>query len=78
MGEIVMYGADWCGDCRRAKGFFERNQVDYRYVDVAADPSQMEVVLRHNGGARNIPVIVFPDGSHLTEPSDADLEAKLG
>ncbi|NDB19091.1 MAG: NrdH-redoxin, partial [Actinobacteria bacterium] len=25
----------------------------------------------------NIPVIVLPDGSHLTEPSDPDLRAAL-
>ena len=26
---------------------------------------------------RSIPVIVFEDGTHLTEPSDAALQAKL-
>ena len=26
---------------------------------------------------RSIPVILFPDGTHMTEPSDKDLEAKL-
>ena len=77
MSEIVMYGADWCGDCRRAKSYFERNDVGYRYVDVEADPAQMDVVIRYNEGARTIPVVVFPDGSHLTEPSDAALAAKL-
>ena len=30
-----------------------------------------------NGGAQSIPVIVFSDGTHLTEPSDNDLKAKL-
>ena len=34
--------------------------------------------MRRNEGARNIPVIVFPDGSHLTEPTNDDLAAKLG
>jgi hypothetical protein len=30
-----------------------------------------------NGGAQSIPVIVFSDSTHLTEPSDKDLKAKL-
>jgi hypothetical protein len=30
-----------------------------------------------NGGMQSIPVIVFSDGTHLTEPSDSDLKAKL-
>ncbi|MFN9959775.1 MAG: NrdH-redoxin, partial [bacterium] len=36
-----------------------------------------EKVIEINGGKRSIPVIVFPDGTHLTEPSDKDLKAKL-
>ena len=74
---ITMYGADWCGDCRRAKHYFERHDVAYEYVDVAANPDEMDNVIRYNDGRRNIPVVVFSDGSHLTEPTDADLSAKL-
>jgi glutaredoxin len=58
--QITMYGADWCGDCRRSKRLFEELNV----VEI-------------NGGAKSIPVIVFSDGTHLTEPSDNDLKAKL-
>ena len=51
--------------------------VDYTIIDVEADPSASEKVIEINGGQRSIPVIVFPDGSHMTEPSDNDLKAKL-
>ena len=71
-----MYGADWCGDCRRAKQWFERNQIDYVWVDVAENPEAIDEVIRLNGGRRNNPVVVFPDCSHLTEPTDADLTEK--
>lgn len=74
---ITMYGAQWCGDCRRAKRYFDRNDVPFTYVDVAANPGEMDTVLRYNAGRRSIPVVVFPDGSHLTEPTDAELAAKL-
>lgn len=33
--------------------------------------------MRYNEGRRSVPVVVFPDGTHLTEPTDAELEAKL-
>jgi hypothetical protein len=36
-----------------------------------------QMVVEINGGAKSIPVIVFPDGTHMTEPSDNDLKAKL-
>jgi mycoredoxin len=74
---ITMYGADWCGDCRRAKEYFDRNAVAFDCIDVEADPKEIEAVIRYNGGRRNIPVVVFPDGTHLTEPTDADLSKKL-
>ena len=72
-----MYGAEWCGDCRRSKRFLDENKVGYNYIDVEADASASDKVIEINGGMRSIPVIVFPDGSHLTEPSDNDLKAKL-
>ena len=74
---ITMYGADWCSDCRRAKQYLDRNDVSYVYVDLDAMPDEMESVIRYNGGRRSIPVVVFPDGTHLTEPTDAELAEKL-
>ena len=72
-----MYGADWCGDCRRSKRFMEENNVAFNYIDVENDPTAAAKVVEINGGAQSIPVIVFEDGTHLTEPSDNDLKAKL-
>ena len=77
MGEITMYGAEWCGDCRRSKKFLDANNVQYNYIDVEADASASEKVIEINGGMRSIPVILFSDGTHLTEPSDAALKEKL-
>lgn len=75
--KITMYSADWCGDCRRSKRLMDSLNVDYTIIDVEADPSASEKVIEINGGQRSIPVIIFPDGTHLTEPSDNDLKAKL-
>jgi glutaredoxin-like protein len=72
-----MYGADWCGDCRRSKRLLEELEVEYTLIDVDADLSAADKVIEINGGAKSIPVIVFSDGTHLTEPSDNDLKAKL-
>ena len=72
-----MYGAEWCGDCSRSKRFLDSNNVAYEYVDVEADATASDKVIEINGGQRSIPVIIFEDGTHLTEPSDAALKAKL-
>jgi glutaredoxin len=76
MGTVTIYGADWCGDCRRAKRWFVRNNVAHTWIDLVESPNEIETVIRFNGGRKSIPVVVFPDGTHLTEPTDADLDAK--
>ena len=75
--DITMYGADWCGDCRRSKRLLEELDVQVNHIDVETDKSAAVKVVEINGGAQSIPVIVFSDGTHLTEPSDNDLKAKL-
>ncbi|CAB4608691.1 unannotated protein [freshwater metagenome] len=75
--DITMYGADWCGDCRRSKRLLEELDVQVTHIDVEADQSAAAKVIEINGGAKSIPVIVFSDGTHLTEPSDNDLKEKL-
>jgi len=75
--EITMYSADWCGDCRRSKRLLDSLNVKYTLIDVEADALASEKVIEINGGMRSIPVIIFADGTHLTEPSDNALKAKL-
>ncbi len=74
---ITMYGADWCGDCLRAKAYFAENDVAYDYINLEQTPEAADIVLERNNGLKRIPVIVFPDNSHLTEPSNEALAAKL-
>jgi len=75
--KVTMYGAEWCGDCRRSKKFMEGNNVEFNYINVEEDLTAAEKVKEINNGMQSIPVIVFADGTHLTEPSDNDLKAKL-
>ncbi|NJM07698.1 NrdH-redoxin [Candidatus Gracilibacteria bacterium] len=75
---VVIYGAMWCGDCRRSKKFLDERKVAYTWIDVDKEPDAMAVVEQANGGMRSIPTLVFPDGSILVEPSNAQLAQKLG
>ena len=77
MSKIVVYGAEWCGDCRRSKRFLDKNNVTYEYINIEEDAAATEKVIEINGGMKSIPVIIFEDGTHMTEPSDIDLQAKL-
>jgi thioredoxin reductase (NADPH) len=75
--QIVVYGTTWCPDCKRAKRFFAEQRVPYVNIDIEQDAEAMALVERINRGMRSIPTIVFPDGSILVEPSNAQLAEKL-
>jgi thioredoxin reductase (NADPH) len=75
---ITVYGASWCSDCRRAKRFLADQRIAFTWHDVEQEPELLQVVHDRNAGNNVIPTIVFPDGSHLSEPSNEDLANKLG
>ena len=77
MSEIVMYGAHWCADCRRSQRLLKELNVEYTFINIEEVDGAADMVVEINGGAQSIPVLVFADGTHLTEPSDPDLRAKL-
>ena len=76
--QITVYGAPWCPDCRRAKQFLNEQRVPYRWVDIDADDDARAWVEELQGGGRTIPTVVFPEGDHLLEPSNAELATRLG
>lgn len=76
MADVTMYGAEWCGDCRRSKRQLETLGVAFDYRDVAASDADRDEAIRISG-RQSIPVIVLPDGSHLVEPANPTLEAEL-
>ena len=74
----VLYGADWCGDCRRAKSWLTAAGVSFVEVDVAEDEAAREHAIGLAGGRRNIPVVVLPDSRVLVEPTNAELADAMG
>ena len=76
--EVTVYGTTWCGDCRRAKLFMDTHKIDYTWVDIEQDAEASRRVKEINGGYSSVPTIVFPDGTTLVEPSNAELARKFG
>jgi len=75
--QIIVYSTVWCPDCKRAKKFFNDHRIQYTNIDIEKDAEAMKYVEKVNQGMRIIPTIVFPDGSTLSEPSNAELAEKL-
>jgi len=75
--QIVMYTVEWCPDCRRAKFFFKRKQIEVLEVDVNLDKKAEAFIKELNSGNRSVPTIIFPDGSMMVEPSTQELEERF-
>jgi mycoredoxin len=75
---ITMYSTQWCGYCRRLKGQLDRAGIEYAEVDVEQNPAAAEFVMSVNDGNRTVPTVTFADGSALTNPSLAQVRAKIG
>ena len=54
-----------------------RARVPFDYVDISFDGPANARVREINGGSASVPTLVFPDGTTLTEPSEAELAAAL-
>jgi len=75
--KLTVYGASWCPDVKRSRALLDAQGVDYDYIDVEEDAAAEERVRSLQNGQRRIPTLVWPDGTHLVEPSDEDLAAHL-
>lgn len=76
--ELIVYGATWCGDCRRTKRLLDGQGISYTWIDLDEQPEALALVERINNGMRSIPTLLFPDGSVMVEPSNSALLQKLG
>lgn len=74
---IIVYGAEWCADCHRARALFDQYNVAYTYLDIDADPAAKAAMLELVDGRNTIPTILFNDGSIMQEPSNDELLTKL-
>ncbi|AWG21905.1 pyridine nucleotide-disulfide oxidoreductase [Flavobacterium faecale] len=75
--KIKMYGAEWCPDCRRTKGFFTQNNIEFEYINLDITPDASKLVEEYNNGKRIIPTVVIHETAH-SNPQNHELAAILG
>ena len=77
MNDILLYGADWCPDCRRAKTYLKENNIDFTFIDVDLDKEATAKVEAINNGKRIIPTVIIK-GKSYTNPENIELASVLG
>ncbi len=76
-GKIVLYGSDLCPMVPPVRNLLDRAKADYQYISISRNRAAKDEVMAINNGNASVPTLVFPDGSTLTEPTLAELTARL-
>ncbi|MEW6510724.1 MAG: FAD-dependent oxidoreductase [Bacteroidota bacterium] len=75
---IRIAGARFSPQSHAVREFLSRNQVPYQWIDIDEDSAMRELVASFPGGLARLPVVLFPDGTYLTAPSNLELAEKSG
>jgi thioredoxin reductase (NADPH) len=75
---IRVAGSLWSPRSHDVKDFLSRSQTPYQWVDVERDAGARAEVEAVSPGLRRLPVVFFPDGTSLIEPSTRALAEKIG
>jgi mycoredoxin len=74
---VTMYSTTWCGYCRRLKLQMDQAGIAYQEIDIERDADAARFVEGVNGGNQTVPVVAFPNGQTATNPSLAEVKARL-
>lgn len=77
MSSFTMYTTPWCGYCQRLKGQLGREDITFDEVDIEQVPEAAQIVEQVNDGNQTVPTLVYADGTAMTNPSIAQVKAKL-
>jgi len=69
MAKVEMYTTMWCGYCARARSLLQRKGVAFEDIDVEADSSKREEMVKRAHGRTTVPQI-FIDGMHVGGSDD--------
>ena len=61
MKNITMYSGPMCAFCDAAKRLLNRNNLEYKVIDVSTGPELRDEMIKKAKGKRTIPQIFFDD-----------------
>lgn len=75
---IRVIGSRWSPQSHQIKDFLARNQVPYQWLDIEASEDTRRLVNYADSDAAHLPLVLFPDGSQLIEPTNGQIAQKIG
>ncbi len=75
---LRVIGHRWSLNDHSVRDFLSRNQVPYRWLDVAAGPEALKLLTERQLDPEKLPVILFADGTALVDPELDALAGRVG
>lgn len=76
---IRVVGNRWSPLSHQVKDFLARNQVPYQWLDIELEAEAAQLVqYAEADGKQQLPLVLFPDGSRLVQPSNLAIAEKIG
>jgi thioredoxin reductase (NADPH) len=75
---VRLIGNRWSAASHQLKDFLARNQWPYQWLDVEENTEAQRLVELTQAAPTQLPIVVFPDGSHIVQPTNEQVAAKIG
>ena len=75
---VSLVGYRFSPQSHQTRDFLARNCVTFEWLDIERDEEARRLLREHGGGASRLPLVRFPDGTVLSQPSDAEVAEKIG
>src|SRR5438309_2873927 len=77
---IRVFGTRWAAKSYELREFLARNHLPYRWIDVDAAAQDKEVtnLLASLGPDAQFPILVFPDGTRVIDPTNEEIAQHVG
>ena len=74
---VRVIGHQWSPQSSELRDFLGRNFVPHQWLNVETDETAKQLLTTTGAAASSLPIVVFPDGSFLGNPSTAEVARKL-
>src|SRR5213592_2676099 len=75
---VRVIGHQWSPQSSDIRDFLGRNFVPHQWLNVETDETAKQLLTTTGAAVSSLPIVVFPDGSFLGNPSIAEVARKLG
>src|SRR2546425_1396032 len=75
---VRVIGNQWSPHSSEVRDFLGRNFVPHQWLNVETDEAAKQLLSTTGADAASLPLVVFPDGSFLSNPPTAEVARKLG